>query len=79
VAADYRISHPGHAQDVTDSPAPSAPECQALVNSQGAAAAFDKAAWVDSIYNPGEERLNMTFSCAPPSNVYIPQMALVRA
>jgi hypothetical protein len=64
VGEGYRISHPGHKEDVTDSPGPSAAECQALVKSQGAAAAFDEAAWVDSLYNPGEERANISFSYA---------------
>ena len=65
VGADYRISHPGHAEDVTDSPGPTPAECQALQDSQGAAAAFDEGAFVDSLYNEGEDRLNLTFSCAP--------------
>lgn len=30
VEADYRISHPGHAEDVTESAGPTASECQAL-------------------------------------------------
>jgi hypothetical protein len=64
VGKDYRISHPGHAQDVTDSPGPSAAECQALVRSQGAAEAFNETEWVDSMYNPGEDRLNATFAYA---------------
>jgi hypothetical protein len=65
VGKDYHISHPGHAQDVTNSPGPSAAECQALVRSQGAAEAFNETEWVDSMYNPGEERLNISFACAP--------------
>jgi hypothetical protein len=64
VGKDYRISHPGHAEDVTDSPGPSAAECQALVNNQGAAAAFNETEWVDSLYNPGEDRTNLTFRYA---------------
>ena len=63
VGADYRISHPGHAEDVTDSPGPTPAECQALQDSQGAAAAFDQEAWLDSLYNEGEDRLNITFTC----------------
>jgi hypothetical protein len=61
VDSDYRISHPGHAEDVTDSQGPTAAECKALQESQGAAAAFDKQAFVDSLYNEGEDRHNATF------------------
>jgi hypothetical protein len=78
VGKDYRISHPGHAQDVTDSPGPSAAECQALVRSQGAAEAFNETEWVDSMYNPGEDRLNATFTCASPQDMLFVMMSLLQ-
>lgn len=64
MAEDYRISHPGHAEHVTDSPGPATAECKALLEFQGAAAAFGEQAWVDSVYKKGEEHVPITFKCA---------------
>jgi hypothetical protein len=64
VPADYRISHPGHAKDVTDAQGPTEAECQALRESQGAAGAFNQQTWLDETFNEGEDRLNLTFRCA---------------
>jgi hypothetical protein len=61
VGEDYRISHPGHAEDTTASPGPTPAECKALRDSEGAAKAFDREAWVESLYNEGEVRSNLTF------------------